>query len=183
MDIVSVPSSFLLTVSHAAFRVSYLKRVFKDLFDRQNCEDDGVFDWDLMKRQQEAAGQPAVIPTAIEMQQADQGDVPREEDNNAINNSRPTGALLADDGNRDNRPSGSGLVAQTSNVEENTEAKEGHGKRSIISSIRHSLFGSRSGQRPDTSAAQAGGASGGGGSLPGQSPGTPQQSFNSKRGA
>ena len=31
----------------------YLKRIFKDLFERQAFEDDGVYDWDLLKKQQE----------------------------------------------------------------------------------------------------------------------------------
>lgn len=34
----------------------YLKRIFRDLFERQSFEDDGVFDWDIIKRQQLAAG-------------------------------------------------------------------------------------------------------------------------------
>ena len=32
----------------------YLKRIFRDLFERQSFEDDGVFDWDIIKRQQMA---------------------------------------------------------------------------------------------------------------------------------
>ena len=34
-------------------RRRYLKRIFKDLFERQAFEDDGVYDWDLLKKQQE----------------------------------------------------------------------------------------------------------------------------------
>lgn len=36
----------------------HLKRIFKDLFERQGFEDDGIFDWDILKKQKEqgAAG-------------------------------------------------------------------------------------------------------------------------------
>ena len=40
----------------------YLKRKFKELFERQSFEDDGVFDWDIIKKQQlagAAGGAPA----------------------------------------------------------------------------------------------------------------------------
>ena len=30
-----------------------LKRLFKDLFERQGFEDDGIFDWDILKKQKE----------------------------------------------------------------------------------------------------------------------------------
>jgi hypothetical protein len=36
------------------FQLRHLKRLFKDLFERQGFEDDGVFDWDLLKKQKEA---------------------------------------------------------------------------------------------------------------------------------
>ena len=36
----------------------YLKRIFKDLFQRQSLEDDGVYDWDVLKRHQEQQGAP-----------------------------------------------------------------------------------------------------------------------------
>lgn len=41
----------------------YLKRIFRDLFERQSFEDDGVFDWDIIKRQQLAAGGDGAIET------------------------------------------------------------------------------------------------------------------------
>merc|ERR1712070_1008072 len=31
----------------------YLKRIFKDLFDHQGFVDDGLYDWDVLKKQQE----------------------------------------------------------------------------------------------------------------------------------
>ena len=31
----------------------YLKRIFKELFERQGFEDDGLFDWDILKKQRE----------------------------------------------------------------------------------------------------------------------------------
>jgi hypothetical protein len=30
-----------------------MKRIFKDLFERQGFEDDGIFDWDILKKQKE----------------------------------------------------------------------------------------------------------------------------------
>jgi len=44
----------------------YLKRIFKDLFERQGLEDDGVYDWDVLKRHQESV--PAPLPPAGGMQ-------------------------------------------------------------------------------------------------------------------
>ena len=35
------------------FLFRYLKRIFKDLFERQAFEDDGVYDWDMLKKKQE----------------------------------------------------------------------------------------------------------------------------------
>jgi casein kinase 1 len=34
----------------------YLKRIFRDLFERQHFEDDGIFDWDIIKKQQQGGG-------------------------------------------------------------------------------------------------------------------------------
>lgn len=34
----------------------YLKRIFRDLFERQCFEDDGIFDWDIIKKQQQSGG-------------------------------------------------------------------------------------------------------------------------------
>jgi len=31
----------------------YLRRIFKDLYERHGFEDDGLFDWDLLKKKQE----------------------------------------------------------------------------------------------------------------------------------
>jgi len=121
----------------------YLKRVFKDLFDRQGCEDDGVFDWDLLKQQQEAAGNTGPIPTAADNAMAEKaGDLKDEEG----------GGKAGEDPNKDKITGGpSQMISQPSGrLGEEGDGKDGAGgKRSIISSIRHSLFGSRSGQRPD----------------------------------
>mmetsp|Transcript_18195 Transcript_18195/g.18248 ORF Transcript_18195/g.18248 Transcript_18195/m.18248 type:complete len:412 (-) Transcript_18195:702-1937(-) len=136
----------------------YLKRVFKDLFDRQGCEDDGSFDWDVLKKQQEAAGNTAPIPTAAELANAERGENREEEMRGETpGNSRPGVA-----------PATLGTNAASGKVEETGgEGKEGGGKRSIISSIRHSLFGSRSGQRQQ----EASGTAGAGGAT------TPQHSI------
>lgn len=33
--------------------IRHMKRIFKDLFERQGFEDDGIFDWDVLKKQKE----------------------------------------------------------------------------------------------------------------------------------
>ena len=42
-----------MTTSATFMCTRYLKRIFKDLFERQAFEDDGVYDWDMLKRKQE----------------------------------------------------------------------------------------------------------------------------------
>jgi hypothetical protein len=39
-----------------------LKRIFKDLFERQAFEDDGVYDWDIIKKQQEKGATSYIMP-------------------------------------------------------------------------------------------------------------------------
>jgi hypothetical protein len=41
------------------FLSRYLKRIFKDLFERQNFEDDGIFDWDILKKNKDISGGPS----------------------------------------------------------------------------------------------------------------------------
>eukprot|EP01041_Mallomonas_annulata_P000896 gene896-1734_t len=146
----------------------YLKRVFKDLFDRQGCEDDGCFDWDVLKKQQEAAGNSAPIPTAAELANAERAENRGEEEDGKADVSGRERAIVGGGAGGVSQPHmGSNVFSgKTGGGEENAaEGKEGGGggKRSIISSIRHSLFGSRSGQRPDN--------------APGASLSTPQHSI------
>lgn len=45
--------AFMLSFIENVYPFRYLKRIFKELFERQGFEDDGVFDWDIIKRQKE----------------------------------------------------------------------------------------------------------------------------------
>jgi hypothetical protein len=51
----------------------FLKRNFKDLFERQSYEDDGVYDWDILKKQQEQAPSDGVDRSAADQAIVDQG--------------------------------------------------------------------------------------------------------------
>ncbi len=50
---------------------TYLKRIFRDLFERQSFEDDGVFDWDILKETQQLTcsikGEDAVAAADISL--------------------------------------------------------------------------------------------------------------------
>ena len=50
-----------------------MKRIFKDLFERQGFEDDGIFDWDILKKQKEqgTAFVPGSNPNGIEENEVD----------------------------------------------------------------------------------------------------------------
>lgn len=130
----------------------YLKRIFKDLFDRQGFVDDGLYDWDILKKQQEQGVPGSVVPGAATTAGVglDDGDEKLQEDGlrGAVSSSPITTGNL-----RKEEPQ----------KEEGGDIKDSslNQRRSIISSIRHSLFGSRnSSQRPDTSATGAASATG-----------------------
>jgi hypothetical protein len=128
----------------------YLKRVFKDLFDRQGCEDDGCFDWDVLKKQQEAAGNSAPIPTAAELANAERDN--KDEDIKDASAQNKLGAVQT----TQNVVTASNSGKQDGVDGGGADGKEGGGKKSIITSIRNSLFGSRTGQRQETTTAQTG---------------------------
>lgn len=44
----------------------YLKKLFRDLFERENFVDDGIFDWDIIKKQQQEAQIPRGAGSAVE---------------------------------------------------------------------------------------------------------------------
>lgn len=114
----------------------YLKRIFKDLFERQGFVDDGLYDWDLLKKQQETGVHPSGYPS-----------IPA-----------PPGAEIEEaEGKSPEDPAAvrSGSVPAPASAEE-AEGRENTGpRRSLISSIRNSLFGSRGSQRADTGGAAA----------------------------
>lgn len=115
----------------------YLKRIFKDLFERSGYDDDGIYDWDVAKKQSDkAAGRVSDEEAPAE------GAAPPNESAKA--GGTPEGDAVGD---ASGESGGQG------------------GKRpSIISSIRNSLFGSRpaGGPVPVQSTASTGVASAGG---------------------
>ena len=93
----------------------YLKRILKELFDKQGYEDDGLYDWDAIKKQEESSeaalgGGMGVMPPA---------EIPDHNDANMV---------AMEDMEDGGRGEGEGGAP---------------GKKSIISSIRQSLFGSK----------------------------------------
>ena len=107
----------------------YLRRIFKNLFERQGFEDDAVFDWDIRKKQDQAI--PARIgPPGTEEVECDSSPPP----------AAPTAVAIV--------PVSSAPVEIVAPV---AEAAVPGQRRSIISSIRQSLFGSRGSTRADAS--------------------------------
>jgi serine/threonine protein kinase len=114
----------------------YLKRIFRDLFERQCFEDDGIFDWDIIKKNQQVP--PEVLSSGVDAtaDAAKAGDSAGN-DTGAMN---PSGRSAGPTSQRDNGPS--------TREEEGNDANEkpdANPKRSLISSIRNSLFGSKGG--------------------------------------
>jgi serine/threonine protein kinase len=120
----------------------YLKRIFKDLFERQSLEDDGVYDWDVLKRHQEQQGAPGA---------SNPPDPPRAEEGKSMGGKGPTGDPPMPSGSGSNIsprgvPATGGQVSGSGDGEGGGQAVP---KRSLISTIRHSLFGSKNGARAE----------------------------------
>jgi len=109
----------------------YLKRIFKDLFERQGFEDDGIFDWDILKKQKDQGGQNS--PENIENENEVIGDKQANDDSGNDGLPQPSGPSSP------RGPDESGN-ARLDDVGENRDVGQ---RRSIISSIRQSLFGSK----------------------------------------
>lgn len=106
----------------------YLKRIFRDLFERQCFEDDGIFDWDIIKKNQQI---PSDVPSSGADANADPAraaDASRDPAGGDAGGMNPSGRGTAsqrdgpsreggDDGNDGDKP-------------------ESNPKRSLISSIR-----------------------------------------------
>eukprot|EP00605_Chrysophyceae_sp_TOSAG23-4_P002855 GSChrysophyteH1.ASY1.ANO1.3144.1 assembled CDS len=107
----------------------YLKRIFKDLFDRQAFEDDGQYDWDVLKRRQE---QDSSLP-------ADSLPHPPLNDSGADGKDLKTTEAPTTDGKA---AGGAAVPAPKS--------------RGLISSIRHSLFGRASKQNDSSQPNESG---------------------------
>ena len=125
----------------------YLRRIFKNLFERQGFEDDAVYDWDIIKKQ-EAQG---TVPTASG---AAEGTADATKDVSAGAQKK------ASTGDASGAPAAAAPAAFTqqqqppqSQPQQQQQQQQQTGRRSIINSIRQSLFGSRGSQRADASAA------------------------------
>jgi hypothetical protein len=124
----------------------YLKRIFRDLFERQCFEDDGIFDWDIIKKGQQIV--PEISPPSGEYNpesmrgtDAAGNPVPGREDLNtpdpAASSANPLnkGTFSAPPVNTNQA---SGKIEDNNNNE--NEKVDGGQRRSIISSIRYLLF-------------------------------------------
>lgn len=128
----------------------YLKRIFRDLFERQSFEDDGVFDWDIIKRQQLAAGGDGTVelnadgsaraagpgPGAGMMSGTGEGGAGASDPayNNAASGAGVSGRAVAESGKADG---GAGAAGDGSRQDDSAgDGREPGARRSIISSIR-----------------------------------------------
>ena len=139
----------------------YLKRIFKDLFDRQALEDDGQYDWDLLTRHQEQGTGTFPVPLP-EPPKHETGDDDGGADAGDGGGGGDEGSAKAGLWGREAPPqtasstgggsmafgvsvlASSAVVATPVVVAEPVPTEASAPKRGIISSIRHSLFGSRS---------------------------------------
>lgn len=111
----------------------YCKRILKDLFERCGMEDDGVFDWDLIKNQQESVEASESEPHPVEHN--DGGNTSDEQ----IQTLTGDGAIWCKDAGGTSTPQPH--LGPDSAIPGNNQ------RRSMFSSIRHSLFGSRGSHR------------------------------------
>jgi len=58
-------------LTYTSFINRYLKKLFRDLFERENFVDDGIFDWDIIKKQQHEAQLPRGAGSAADDIQPD----------------------------------------------------------------------------------------------------------------
>jgi len=122
----------------------YLKRIFRDLFERQCFEDDGVFDWDIIKKAQQIGPEISTDPNAESARATQEGAQNLNKDVadgvNASNKASLGGANLqpSTSAQREGTNSNGGgqkLDEGNSGRDENENRETGQ-RRSIISSIR-----------------------------------------------
>jgi hypothetical protein len=151
----------------------YLKRIFKDLFDRAGYIDDGLYDWDLnLKAKTDGTfgleGLKYGSPREYEGgtgQSGGTGQNTGEETSREAANNRGD-KVYGENGGAEQGNDGKPKEDNTTNLNgdksggDNQSGASGGKKPSIISTIRHSLFGgSKSGPKPnDNSGTAAGGA-------------------------
>eukprot|EP01038_Epipyxis_sp_PR26KG_P009126 gene9126-12310_t len=131
-----------------------LKRIFRDLFERQGYEDDGVFDWDIIKRAAQSGGATHEIPTELNPDGSNKivtGD--------SVLGAQGQGAAAgAGTSSQQGGNKGGNDEGSNSKADDNADKQDPGGRRSIISSIRQSLFGGRSAQGGTAGAPPAPGA-------------------------
>lgn len=111
----------------------YLKRLFRDLFERQCFEDDGIFDWDIIRKNNMVPPE-VTSPAADANADAERADAAGK-DVDAMNPSDRSGFAGQSASQRENGPS-----AREDEANDSNEKGDGTQKRSLISSIRNSLF-------------------------------------------
>eukprot|EP01039_Chlorochromonas_danica_P001315 gene1315-1436_t len=116
----------------------YLKRIFRDLFERQGFEDDGIFDWDLRKKAQLLPQEGGLEANVDSMRTTQEGV--------AQQTGEPAGNTV------EVNNTGKSHEDAASGRDETAENKEPGQRRSIISSIRQSLFGPRGATNSNTPA-------------------------------
>jgi len=123
----------------------YLKRIFRDLFERQCFEDDGIFDWDIIKKNQQIP--PEVAAGAETGAEAARGaDIRGESPNNGDSGVNPSGrtGMAGHSSQRENGAS----TREGDDGNDGNEKPDSNPKRSLITSIRNSLFGSKGANAP-----------------------------------
>jgi serine/threonine protein kinase len=124
----------------------YLKRIFKDLFERQGFEDDNVFDWDILKKKNEKGSVGGVGTGDIsnlndtygEGKTSGVGEQGRESIDINVNTPNLGEAHGNSSSSPRQTPRSSGGLDENSNCKEDVGGgeKDGGQRRSIISSIR-----------------------------------------------
>lgn len=136
----------------------YLKRIFKDLFERQALEDDLVYDWDVLKRHQDAGGQgtSANNTSGQGMSNVDESDkgkdmkIPGGSGNGGMQSGVSSSGKISPRAN----PAPPPATNESGKVTSSEQPQQANPpRRSLISSIRNSLFGSRNGTRADAGSA------------------------------
>lgn len=128
----------------------YLKRIFRDLFERQCFEDDGVFDWDIIKKAQQIGPEISVDVNNENQNVVADGTANRDDNGVGSSNKASNQAGAVNTTTAVPNSSAAGVGGTKGNDEgaagrEDNDNREPGQRRSIISSIRHSLFGTRSG--------------------------------------
>jgi len=114
----------------------HLKKLFKDLFDRSGFEDDGLFDWDIILKTKNGGNATSPVPDGgASIGRKEEALVPHAESGVAQHVEVVNDLPLRED------PSGNDKSVEN--------LPEDQGNNSVMTSIRHSLFGSKIGRAGD----------------------------------